>query len=160
MMFSISWEMTLLSLVILPISMMFMGVIMKNSQKYFKQQQKSLGNINDHVEEMFGSHVVMKAFNGEEKSVKKFEEYNDTLYTSAWKSTFFSGMMMPIMMFIGNLGYVGVAILGGYLAFLGKISVGDIQAFTQYVRSFTRPLSQLAHRTHFDMRFPTVSLME
>ena len=145
MMFSISWEMTLVSLLIIPLSMMIVMLIIKQSQKYFKQQQDYLGHLNGHVEEMFGGHVVMKAFSGEARSVEKFDTYNNTLYSSAWKSQFLSGMMMPIMSFIGNLGYVAVSILGGYLAIKNVITVGDIQAFIQYVRSFTQPITQLAN---------------
>ena len=145
MMFSISWMMTLVALLIIPLSMVVVALIVRQSQKYFKQQQDYLGHVNGHVEEMYGGHVVMKAFNGEEKSIRTFDEYNDTLYDSAWKSQFLSGLMMPIMMFIGNLGYVAVAILGGWLAIRGTITVGDIQAFIQYVRSFTQPIQQLAN---------------
>ena len=145
MMFSISWIMTLVALVIIPISALFISVVVKQSQKYFKQQQEYLGHVNGHVEEMFGGHVVMKAFNGEKRSVEKFEKLNNTLYNSAWKSQFLSGLMMPIMNFIGNLGYVAVAVLGGWLAFRNAITVGDIQAFIQYVRSFTQPIAQIAN---------------
>ncbi|HEY9074975.1 MAG TPA: ABC transporter ATP-binding protein [Anaerolineaceae bacterium] len=145
MMFSISWQMTLVALVIVPVSLGFTGLIIGRSQKYFKQQQEYLGHVNGHVEEMYGGHVVMKAFNGEEKSIAKFNTYNETLYEAAWKSQFLSGMMMPIMFFIGNLGYVAVAMLGGWLAVRGSITVGDIQAFIQYVRNFTQPLNQLAN---------------
>ncbi len=145
MMFSISWVMTLVSLLIIPLSMMIVMLIIKQSQKYFKQQQDYLGHLNGHVEEMFGGHVVMKAFNGETRSVEKFDTFNNTLYSSAWKSQFLSGLMMPIMMFIGNLGYVAVSIMGGYLAIKNAITIGDIQAFIQYVRSFTQPIAQLAN---------------
>ncbi|MHA1744986.1 MAG: ABC transporter ATP-binding protein [Promethearchaeota archaeon] len=145
MMFTINWLLALVSLAIIPLSMALLGVILKRSQKYFTQQQDYLGHVNSHVEEMFGGHIVMKAFNGEEKSLRTFGTYNDTLYESAWKSQFFSSLMMPIMTFIGNLGYVVVAILGGWLTIQGKINIGDIQAFIQYVRSFTRPLGQLAN---------------
>jgi len=145
MMFSISWIMTLVALVIIPLSMMAVMLIVKQSQKYFKQQQDYLGHVNGHVEEVYSGHVVMKAFNGEEESIQKFDGSNNMLYDSAWKSQFLSGLMMPIMMFIGNLGYVAVAILGGYLTIKGTITVGDIQAFIQYVRSFTQPITQLAN---------------
>lgn len=145
MMFSISWSMTLIALLIVPISMVIISVIVKQSQKYFKQQQEYLGHINGHIEEMFGNHIVMKAFNGEEKSIKKFLRLNDTLYDSAWKSQFLSGLMMPIMNFVSNLGYVAISILGGWLAIRGSITVGDIQAFIQYVRNFTQPLTQIAN---------------
>ncbi len=145
MMFSISFTMTLVTLIVLPLSAIFIGVVVKQSQKFFKQQQDYLGHVNGHIEEMFGGHVVMKAFNGEQKSIEKFDEYNNTLYSSAWKSQFLSGLMMPIMNFIGNLGYVGIVILGGYLAIQKAITVGDIQAFIQYVRSFTQPIVQVAN---------------
>jgi len=145
MMFSISWAMTLVALVIIPLSMVTVMLIVRQSQKFFKQQQDYLGHVNGHVEEMYGGHIVMKAFNGEAESIQKFDGSNDMLYEAAWKSQFLSGLMMPIMMFIGNLGYVAVAILGGYLAIKGTITVGDIQAFIQYVRSFTQPITQLAN---------------
>ncbi len=145
MMLSISVTMTLVALLILPLSMGVVSVIIKQSQKHFKAQQDYLGHINGHVEEMYGGHVVMKAFNGEDQSISIFKNLNSTLYGSAWKSQFLSGLMMPIMMFIGNLGYVAVAILGGWLAIRNTITVGDIQAFIQYVRSFTQPISQLAN---------------
>jgi len=145
MMFSINWAMTLVALIIIPLSMVTVMLIVRQSQKYFKQQQDYLGHVNGHVEEMYGGHIVMKAFNGEEESIKKFDESNNVLHDVAWKSQFLSGLMMPIMMFIGNLGYVAVAILGGYLAVRGTITVGDIQAFIQYVRSFTQPITQLAN---------------
>lgn len=145
MMLSISWQMTLAALIVIPLSMVAVMLIIRQSQKYFKQQQDYLGHVNGHVEEMYGGHMVMKAFNGEEKSIQEFDKSNDVLYSAAWKSQFLSGLMMPIMMFIGNLGYVAVAILGGWLAVRGTITVGDIQAFIQYVRSFTQPITQLAN---------------
>jgi ATP-binding cassette subfamily B multidrug efflux pump len=145
MMISINWVMTLVTLLILPLSMIVVALIVRQSQKYFKQQQDYLGHVNGHVEEMYGGHLVMKAFNGEEKSVRTFDGYNDTLYDSAWKSQFLTGLMMPIMMFIGNLGYVAVAVLGGWLTIQGRITVGDIQAFIQYVRSFMQPIQQIAN---------------
>ncbi|MCK5633448.1 MAG: ABC transporter ATP-binding protein [Anaerolineales bacterium] len=145
MMFSISWQMTLIALLAMPLSMAIIALIVRQSQKYFKQQQDFLGHINGHVEEMFGGHLVMKAFNGEARSVEHFDGINDTLYSSAWKSQFLSGLMMPIMNFVGNLSYVAIAILGGYLAVRNAITLGDIQAFIQYVRSFTQPLSQIAN---------------
>ncbi|PKO13828.1 MAG: multidrug ABC transporter ATP-binding protein [Chloroflexi bacterium HGW-Chloroflexi-10] len=145
MMFSISWLMTVVALLIVPVSMVIISAIVKHSQKYFKQQQEFLGHINGHVEEMYGSHVVMKAFNGEAKSVEKFDKLNDTLFNSAWKSQFLSGLMMPIMGFVGNLGYVAISILGATLAVRGAITLGDIQAFIQYVRSFTQPITQIAN---------------
>jgi ATP-binding cassette subfamily B multidrug efflux pump len=145
MMLSISWIMTLVALLMIPLSMVAVMLIVRQSQKYFKQQQEYLGHVNGHVEEMYSGHIVMKAFNGEEESIKKFDESNTVLHDVAWKSQFISGLMMPIMMFIGNLAYVAVAILGGYLAVQGTITVGDIQAFIQYVRSFIQPITQLAN---------------
>ncbi len=145
MMLSISPLMTLASLLVIPLTLGVVGFIIKRSQVYFRQQQEYLGHVNGHVEEMFGGHRVMKAFNGEERSIDQFEEYNVTLYDSAWRSQFFSGLMMPIMGFIGNLGYVIVVVVGSYLAVRGTITVGDIQAFIQYVRSFNQPLAQLAN---------------
>jgi ATP-binding cassette subfamily B protein len=144
MMFSISWIMTLVALLIVPLSLAVVGLIIGRSQTYFKQQQDYLGHVNGHVEEMYGGHVVMKAFNGEAKSIAKFDESNLPLHEAAWKSQFLSGLMMPIMMFIGNLGYVAVSILGGWLVIRNSLAVGDIQAFIQYVRSFMRPITQLA----------------
>jgi len=145
MMLSISWLMTLAALIVIPLSGVVVGVIVRQSQKFFKQQQDYLGHVNGHVEEMYGGHIVMKAFNGEEKSIQTFDKYNNVLYDAAWKSQFLSGLMMPIMMFIGNIGYVAVTILGGWLAIRAAITVGDIQAFVQYVRSFTQPITQLAN---------------
>lgn len=145
MMLTISWQLTLASMLMIPLSAGLIMVIVKNSQKYFKQQQDYLGNVNGHVEEMYGGHIVMKAFNGEAQSVEKFDKMNNKLFGVAWKSQFLTSIMMPLMNFIGNLGYVAVCILGGYLAAHGTIKVGDIQAFIQYVRQFTQPLSQLAN---------------
>jgi ATP-binding cassette subfamily B multidrug efflux pump len=145
MMLTISWKMTLVALMIIPLSAGVVMLIVRQSQKYFSQQQEYLGHVNGHVEEMFGGHLVMKAFNGEAASVEKFEGFNETLYSSAWKSQFLSGLMMPVMRFVGNLGYVGISILGGYLAIQKAITVGDIQAFIQYVNSFTRPITQIAN---------------
>ena len=144
MMFTINWMMALLVITIVPLSGMSVIFIIKRSQKHFAEQQEYLGHVNSHVEEMFGNHNIVKAYNGEEKSIETFDGYNRTLYKSAWKSQFYSGMTMPLMTFIGNIGYVGVAILGGYLSSQGTLSVGDIQAFIQYVRSFTQPLGQIA----------------
>ncbi|MDZ5254332.1 ABC transporter ATP-binding protein [Clostridium sp. LIBA-8841] len=144
MMFSISWIMTLATFIILPISMILISLVVKKSQKYFKSQQEYLGHLNGQVEEVYGGHNIMKAFNREEVSANEFNELNDTLYKSAWKSQFLSGMMMPIMSFVGNLGYVLVSILGGWLTVKSIITVGDIQAFIQYVRSFNQPISQMA----------------
>jgi ATP-binding cassette subfamily B multidrug efflux pump len=145
MMLTINWQMTLVAVVILPISFSIIALVMGKSQKYFKRQQDYLGHINGHVEEMYGGHVVMKAFNGEEKSVEQFETLNTTLYASAWKSQFLSGLLFPVMNFVSNLGYVLISILGGYLAVEGSITIGDIQAFIQYVRSFTQPITQIAN---------------
>ncbi len=148
MMLSISWQMTLIALGILPVSFIFVILVVKKSQKQFTAQQKYLGKVNGHVEEMYGGHQVMKAFNGEEKSVETFDEFNDKLYVSAWKSQFLSGIMMPLMMFVTNLGYVAVCILGGYFAANEVITIGDIQAFIQYVRQFTQPITQVANITN------------
>ncbi len=145
MMLSISWIMTIATALIIPVSLVIIAQIVRRSQKYFREQQDYLGHVNGHVEEMYGGHNVMKAFNGEEKSIEQFDTYNETLYDSAWKSQFLSGMMMPIMSFVGNLGYVAVSILGGYLAINNAITVGDIQAFIQYSRSFMQPISQIAN---------------
>ena len=145
MMFSISWLMTLVTMLVLPLSIVLIMFVVKRSQRYFKEQQDILGHLNGHVEEMYGGHVVMKAFNGEEKSVEKFEGLNSKLFGVAWKSQFLSGMMMPIMFFVGNIGYVAVCVLGGWLVIQKTIAVGDIQAFIQYVRSFTQPIAQLAN---------------
>ena len=145
MMFTISWQMTLVAIVIMPISFGIIGLVVTQSQKYFKQQQDYLGHLNGHIEEMYGGHVVMKAFNGEQKSVEQFDQINTTLFSSAWRSQFLSGLMFPIMNFVGNLGYVAICILGGYLVIKGTIAVGDIQAFVQYVRSFTQPITQIAN---------------
>ena len=144
MMLTISWQMTLIAVVVLPVSMTMISLVMKHSQKYFTQQQNSLGDVNGHIEEMYGGHQVVKAFNGEEKSVEQFEQYNESLYTSAWKSQFFGSLMMPISNFVGNIGYVGVCIIGGILAGSKTITIGDIQAFIQYVRQFNQPISQIA----------------
>lgn len=142
MMLSISWEMTLGSVLILPIAMGLIMLVVKKSQKYFMDQQEYLGHVNGNVEETFSGHNIMKAFNREEETIEEFNKLNETLYKSAWKSQFLSGMMMPIMTFIGNLGYVLVTILGGWLAVVGKITVGDIVAFTQYIRTFMQPIAQ------------------
>jgi ATP-binding cassette subfamily B protein len=137
--------MTLVALLVIPLSMLVIALVIGQSQKYFKQQQDYLGHVNGHVEEMYGAHVVMKAFNGEADSVARFEGLNNVLFGSAWKSQFLSGLIMPIMGFVGNIGYVGISILGGYLAIRNAITVGDIQAFIQYVRSFTQPITQIAN---------------
>ncbi len=145
MMFTISWQMTLVALAILPLSFGIIGFIVGKSQVFFKRQQDYLGHINGHVEEMYGGHVVMKAFNGEARSVEQFDQINGTLFDSAWKSQFLTGLLFPIMNFVGNLGYVAICILGGYLAVNGTITIGDIQAFIQYVRSYTQPIAQIAN---------------
>ena len=145
MMLTISWLMTLVALVMLPLSFGIIGLIVSKSQVFFKRQQDYLGHINGHVEEMYGSHLVMKAFNGEAKSIAQFDQINNVLYDSAWKSQFLTGLLFPIMNFVGNLGYVAICILGGYLAVTGSITIGDIQAFIQYVRSFTQPIQQIAN---------------
>ena len=144
MMISISGVMTLISLVILPVSAILISFIIKHSQKYFRQQQEYLGHINGQVEEVYGGHLVVQAYNKQESTIKKFEDTNQILFQSAWKSQFLSGLMQPIMQFVGNLGYVGVAISGGLLAIRGTIGVGEIQAFIQYVRNFTQPIQQIA----------------
>ena len=145
MMLSISWQMTLIAVLIVPLSFGTMVGIIKASQKYFAQRQDYLGHVNGHVEEMFGAHLIVKAFNGEGKSIARFDNYNDTLYNASWKAQFFSGTMRPLMRWIGNLGYVAVVIVGGWLAVRDLITVGDIQAFIQYMRSFTQPITQLAN---------------
>ncbi len=144
MMLSISPLMTLIALLILPLSTFLVGNIIKHSQKFFQSQQEYLGKVNGQVEEMFSGHNIVAAFNREERAIREFNEVNDQLYNSAWKSQFLSGLMQPLMTFVGNLGYVAVAILGGFLASAGTIQVGDIQSFIQYVKQFTQPITQLA----------------
>nr|WP_291233950.1 ABC transporter ATP-binding protein [Frisingicoccus sp.] len=144
MMLSISPVMTLIAVIILPVSGLLITIVVKSSQKYFRTQQEYLGKINGQVEEVYSGQNIVKAFDREEAVLKEFSETNNTLYESAWKSQFFSGMMQPIMAFVGNLGYVAVAVVGGYLTILGSIQIGDIQAFIQYVRQFTQPISQIA----------------
>ena len=144
MMLSISPLMTVIAILILPLSMGLIGMIVKRSQRYFKEQQEYLGYVNGQVEEVYGGHNIVKAFNKEDDAIDEFDRDNDRLYRSAWKSQFLSGMMMPIMQFVGNLGYVAVVILGGYLAIKKTIEVGDIQSFIQYVRNFTQPIQQVA----------------
>lgn len=144
MMLSISPIMTLIAFVILPVSGILIGIVVKFSQKYFIAQQKYLGKINGQVEEVYSGHNIVKAFNKEEDMLREFNETNDVLFQSAWKSQFLSGMMQPIMGFVGNLGYVAVAVLGGMLAIRGSIEVGEIQSFIQYVRQFTQPIAQVA----------------
>lgn len=148
MMLSINVYMTLAAILILPISMMIIGKVMKHSQKYFQQQQKYLGEVNGQVEEIYSGHNVVKAFNKEDAVIREFEKTNEKLYTTGWRSQFFSGMMMPIMQFVGNLGYVIVALLGGFLVIKEKVMVGDIQAFFQYIRNFTQPIQQIAQVTN------------
>ena len=144
MMFSISWEMTLVSLVILPVATVIVRFIVKKSQKFFQRQQEYLGHVNGQVEEIYGGHNIVKAFNGEEKAIEAFKKQNRELYRSGWRSQFLSGLMHPLMNFLGNVGYVAVAILGGYFAIQGKITVGNIQSFIQYSRQFTQPIAQIA----------------
>ena len=144
MMLSISWQMTLVSIIILPITLIIVSFIVSKSQKYFKRQQDYLGHVNGQVEEVYGGHNIVKAFNGEEKAIEKFEEENEILYRSAWKSQFLSGLMHPIMNFMGNVSYVAVSILGGYYAIKGRITVGNIQSFIQYSKQFNQPIAQIA----------------
>lgn len=144
MMLSISPLMTLIALVVLPVSAILMSTVVKFSQKYFRTQQDYLGKINGQVEETYSGHLVIKAFNKEKETIENFDKTNNVLYTSAWKSQFLSGLMQPIMMFVGNMGYAGVAISGGILAIRGTIGIGDIQAFIQYVKNFTQPIQQIA----------------
>lgn len=145
MMFSISVSMTLIGLILVPLVMIFVKIIVGKSQVHFRRQQEYLGHINGHVEEMYGGHLVLKAYNGEQGSVEHFETLNDTLFTSAWLAQFLSNMMMPVSRFFSNLGYVAVAILGGYLTVQNRLSIGDIQAFIQYLRSFQQPIMQIAN---------------
>ena len=145
MMLSISWQMTIVALLTLPISMSFVLIVIKKSQTQFMNQQIELGKLNGHIEEMYAGHQVMQAFNGQARSIKKFKTINNKLYKSAWKSQFLSGVMWPIMDFVGNLGYVGIAVLGGWLAINGRLQVGDIQAFIQYMRQFNQPIEQTAN---------------
>ena len=144
MMLSISPLMTIISIVILPVSAFLISFVVKHSQKFFRQQQEYLGHINGQVEEVYGGHLIIKAYNKEEETVSAFRQANDVLYRSAWKSQFLSGLMMPIMQFVGNLGYAGVAISGGILAIKKVITIGDIQAFIHYVKNFTQPIQQIA----------------
>lgn len=145
MMLTISWQLTLVAVVVLPISMGIISLIVKQSQRYFMGQQNSLGELDGHVEEMFSGHIVMRTYNGEKHSIDIFSRTNQRLFKNGWKSQFMSGLMMPIMQFISNLGFVGVAVLGGWLAINGKISIGDIQAFIQYMNQFTQPIMQTAN---------------
>jgi len=145
MMFSINWFMTLISLFVIPLSAINVLFIVKRSQKYFVSQQEYLGHINGHIEEVYGGHTVMKAFNGEKAAIEQFTALNNKLFDSAWKSQFLSGLMMPIMNFISNLGYVAVCMLGGWLVLKGRLKIGGIQAFLQYVRQLTQPIGQIAN---------------
>lgn len=145
MMLSISWLLTLITVLVLPLSFVLIAVIMKKSQPQFIKQQRSLGELNGHIEEMYAGHMVMRVFNGEKASIKKFDHINDEMYQSAWKSQFLSGLMHPLMNFVGNLGYAAVAVVGGWLAIQGKMKIGDIQAFIQYVQQFNQPITQTAH---------------
>ena len=145
MMLSISPLMTLVAICILPVCLVIVMNVVRHSQKFFRRQQEYLGHVNGHVEEMYGAHVVVTAFNGQEESIETFNGLNEKLYQSAWKSQFLSGMMMPLMNFVSNLGYVAICVLGGFLSLNGTITVGDIQAFTQYMRQFTQPITQLAN---------------
>lgn len=145
MMLSISWQLTLIALCSIPLSAVIIAVTVAHSQKYFVQQQEYLGHVNGQVEEIYGGHLVMKAFCGEDRAVRQFDTYNNTLYNSAWKSQFFSGLMMPLMNFVSNLGYVAVTIAGGWFAVHGSLNIGDIQAFIQYVRQFNQPITQIAN---------------
>ncbi|MCR4949757.1 MAG: ABC transporter ATP-binding protein/permease [Solobacterium sp.] len=144
MMISISWLMTLMALTVIPLSGICAAWVVTHSQKYFRAQQEILGSVNGHIEEMYGGHIVMKAFNGEERSIREFSRLNEDLYTSAWKAMFMSGIMQPITGFIGNIGYVGCCVLGGYLSVRHGLAIGDIQAFISYVRSFNQPITQTA----------------
>lgn len=144
MMFTISWQLTLIALAILPVTFGILGMVMSRSQKYYMGQQKALGDADGHIEEMYGAHQIVQAFNGEAASVATFKKYNDELYTSGWKSQFFGSLMMPISNLVGNIGYVGICIAGGFLAVNSVVTIGDIQAFIQYVKSFTQPITQMA----------------
>jgi ATP-binding cassette subfamily B protein len=148
MMLSIDWRMTLIGLAIVPVTIVLIRLVVNKSQGYYFQQQEYLGHINGHIEEMYGGHIVIKAFNGEEASIARFEDLNNTLYDSAWKSQFLTGVIRPSMRLLSNLGYIGVAMLGGYLVIQGDLNVGEIQAFIQYLRSFQDPLMQIANITN------------
>ena len=145
MMLSISWQMTIIAILVLPVAIGLITGVVKKSQKYFIKQQEYLGNVNGHIEEMYTNHTIVRAFNGQKASTKQFEEYNKNLYNAGWKSQFLSGLMPPIMNFVSNLGYVVVCIMGGYYASTGTITVGNIQSFIQYMRSFNQPISQMAN---------------
>lgn len=145
MMFSINWQMALIAILVLPLSVVLVSFVIKHSQKQYRLQQEYLGKINGQVEEMYGSHIIIKSFNGESRAVESFQKDNDVLYNSAWRAQFLGGLMQPMMQFVGNLGYVVVCIFGGYFASRGSIAIGDIQSFIQYMRSFTQPIAQLAN---------------
>ncbi|MFA6525393.1 MAG: ABC transporter ATP-binding protein [Patescibacteria group bacterium] len=145
MMLSISWQMTLVAIITLPLSFGLIALVVKKSQKYYKLQQDTLGHLNGHIEEMYGGHSVMKVFNGQARSIAIFSKHNRELYGSAWRSQFLSGLLFPIINFVGNIGYVGITVLGGYLAIHGRINIGDIQAFIQYVSQFNQPIIQTAN---------------
>ena len=145
MMLSISWKMTIVAVMVLPVTIGLVAIVVKKSQKYFVKQQEYLGNVNGHIEEMYTNHTIVRAFNGQKQANEKFEEHNQNLYNAGWKSQFLSGLMPPINIFVGNLGYVIVSVLGGYYASVGAITVGNIQSFIQYMRSFTQPISQMAN---------------
>ncbi len=144
MMLTISWQMTLVAVIVIPVTFILIGLVMGRSQRFFKQQQASLGSVNGQVEEIYGNHQIVKAYNGEKKAVEQFNHYNDELYNSAWKSQLFSGLMRPISTFVGNVGYVFVVLIGGYLAHGGSVTIGGIQAFIQYVNQINQPLGQIA----------------
>ena len=144
MMLRISWQLTIMALVVVPLSGIAAAFVVKNSQPYFKAQQKTLGNVNGHIEEMYGGHIVMKAFNGEERSISEFNDLNEKLYEAGRKAQFMSGLMQPITNLIGNIGYVGCCVFGGCLSIHNGLAIGDIQAFIQYVRSFNQPITQTA----------------
>jgi ATP-binding cassette subfamily B protein len=145
MMLTISWQMTLIAILVLPTSMVLITIIVKRSQRYYTKQQAALGEIDGHIDEMFSNHAIVKTYNGEGRAIKTFNHINRKLFDSGWKSQFWSGLMMPIMQFISNLGYVAVAVVGGWLAINGKVTIGDIQAFIQYMNQFTQPISQTAN---------------
>ena len=144
MMLTISITMTVVSLIVLPVAGFVVKIVVSKSQKYFKAQQDYLGHVNGQIEEMYGGHNIVKAFNGEQKAIENFEKENEILYKSAWKSQFLSGLMHPIMRFINNISYVAISILGGVLAVQGRITVGNIQSFIQYNKQFTQPIEQIA----------------
>jgi ATP-binding cassette subfamily B protein len=144
MMITISWLMTLVAIGVIILSMVFVGLITKNTQRHFKNQQNQLGELNGHVEENYAGHLVVKAFGAEKKTVAEFNGINRRLYISSWKSQFLSGLMMPLMTVINNLGYVATAVLGGWLALNGRLSIGDIQAFIQYTGQMQQPITQVA----------------